>query len=109
MNKKTMLGSIFGIGKEQQYSDAAGIFRAPLSNYIRYFLNKSPFPSIIDYFTKAGNAYKLANNWQAAAEMFEKAADCWSLADAGKIFKYFYEYTYINEFYYYLLPSLQGV
>jgi len=84
MNKKTMLGSIFGIGKEQQYSDAAGIF------WVQCFLNANlsfthsfSYSFSIDCFTKAGNAYKLANNWQAAAEMFEKAADCWSLADAG--------------------------
>lgn len=43
--------TFFGFGKSQKYEDAA------------------------DFFTKAGNSYKLANQWQSAGEAFMKAAN----------------------------------
>lgn len=43
--------SVFGIGKYQKYEDAA------------------------ELFTKAGNAFKLANQWQSAGNAFIKAAN----------------------------------
>lgn len=42
--------TIFGFGKNQKYEDAA------------------------ELFTKAGNAFKLANQWQSAGEAFLKSA-----------------------------------
>lgn len=44
--------TLFGFGKSQKYEDAAAAF------------------------TKAGNAFKLANLWESAGEAFLKAADC---------------------------------
>lgn len=51
--------TIFGFGKAQKFEDAA------------------------DLFTKAGNAYKLANLWESAGESFNQAAD--SFISAGQI------------------------
>ena len=53
------LTSIFGFGKQQKFEDAA------------------------DNFVKAGNAYKLDNNWITAAEMFVKAAHCHEQAESA--------------------------
>eukprot|EP01038_Epipyxis_sp_PR26KG_P010048 gene10048-13508_t len=50
---------IFGFGKQQKYDDAS------------------------DNFTKAGNAYKLANQWQSAGDMFLKASDAYVQADSA--------------------------
>ena len=44
--------TIFGFGKSQKYEDAA------------------------EAFTKAGNAFKLANLWESAGDAFIKAAEC---------------------------------
>lgn len=44
--------TLFGFGKSQKYEDAAAAF------------------------TKAGNAFKLANLWESAGEAFMKAAEC---------------------------------
>lgn len=71
---KTSILSVFGMGKSQKYEDAA------------------------DLFTKAGNAYKLANQWQSAGNAFLKASECLrnsdsandalnSLVEAGNCFK----------------------
>ena len=44
--------TLFGFGKSQKYEDAA------------------------EAFTKAGNAFKLANLWESAGDAFIKAAEC---------------------------------
>lgn len=51
LNKSSIFGDIFGFGKSQKYEDAS------------------------QSFFQAGNSYKVANNWESAAEMFLKAAD----------------------------------
>ena len=48
--------TIFGFGKSQKYEDAA------------------------EAFIKAGNAYKLANQWQSAGDVFLQAADAYGKA-----------------------------
>lgn len=48
--------TIFGFGKSQKFEDAA------------------------EAFTKAGNAFKLANSWQSAGDVFLEAADAWAQA-----------------------------
>ena len=52
--------TIFGFGKQQKYEDAA------------------------DFFTKAGNAFKLANEWDRAGKAFLDCAKAWQLAGDNK-------------------------
>lgn len=52
--------TIFGFGKQQKYEDAA------------------------DFFTKAGNAFKLENQWQSAGDAFLQAADAWMQAGENR-------------------------
>ena len=51
--------TIFGFGKTQKYEDAA------------------------EAFSKAGNAYKLSNQWESAGNMFMKASECHAQADSA--------------------------
>jgi alpha-soluble NSF attachment protein len=51
--------TLFGFGKNQKYEDAA------------------------DLYTKAANAYKLANLWQSAGEMYIKASECYKFLQSN--------------------------
>jgi alpha-soluble NSF attachment protein len=52
--------TIFGFGKQQKYEDAA------------------------DLFTKAGNAFKLSNQWQSAGDAFLQSSEAWMQAGDNK-------------------------
>ena len=68
LEKKTIpiLGSIFGLGKEEKYDKAS------------------------DLYQRAGNEYKMAKDYNSAAEMYEKAAQCQDHVDLGQMQKYRY-------------------
>ena len=68
LEKKSIpiLGSIFGFGKEEKYEKAS------------------------DFFQRAGNEYKMAKDYNSAAEMYEKAAECQDHVDLGQMQKYRY-------------------